>query len=372
MSARGAVRSLYRPSGKQNDPLNKRIPENPRYKHIKSSIDTGASLSKYLQHLEDIKTNYRYRKDEIFKRIKVTTFAQLVLQVSAATSEEDLMSDTPQPPPPFDPRSPLPPSPAHTYGSEVDSPPGTARSTLSSVVRGVGELDISRGGQSPAAISPASSIDPVLPPPCPYLLLDVREREEYDKCHITTALSYPAVTLSRSCNYFSKEILEYKNKPGRIIILYDEDERTAHKAATTFVQRDVDNVFLLSGGLKVAHKTFPGGMIVGKLPASCIETPPSSARGKMSRASERSTPAPGPPSSFYSSSTPRNYFTEEDLDLVQSKLDEVLLASVPSSRASSRSSNYSSAAAAASQRITTAASLRSSDSSRSASTSPWK
>lgn len=40
-----------------------------------------------------------------------------------------------------------------------------------------------------------------------------------------------------------------KNKPGKIIILYDEDERIAPQAATTFVQREVDNVFMLSGGI---------------------------------------------------------------------------------------------------------------------------
>ena len=39
-----------------------------------------------------------------------------------------------------------------------------------------------------------------------------------------------------------------KNKPGKIIILYDEDERIAPQAATTFVQREVDNLFMLSGG----------------------------------------------------------------------------------------------------------------------------
>lgn len=39
-----------------------------------------------------------------------------------------------------------------------------------------------------------------------------------------------------------------QNKPGKIIILYDEDEKIAPNAATTFVQRGVDNVFILSGG----------------------------------------------------------------------------------------------------------------------------
>lgn len=30
--------------------------------------------------------------------------------------------------------------------------------------------------------------------------------------------------------------------------MYDEDERIAPKVASTFVQRDVENVFMLSGG----------------------------------------------------------------------------------------------------------------------------
>ena len=43
------------------------------------------------------------------------------------------------------------------------------------------------------------------------------------------------------------------NKPGHIIILYDDSERRAAQAASVFVQRGVDNVFLLSGGLLVSH-----------------------------------------------------------------------------------------------------------------------
>ena len=43
------------------------------------------------------------------------------------------------------------------------------------------------------------------------------------------------------------------NKPGRIIILYDDNERTAPRAATIFVQKGVDNVFMLSGGNDNVH-----------------------------------------------------------------------------------------------------------------------
>lgn len=45
-----------------------------------------------------------------------------------------------------------------------------------------------------------------------------------------------------------------KNAAGRIIIVYDEDERTAGQAATAMCQRGFDNLFLLSGG-KVKKKS---------------------------------------------------------------------------------------------------------------------
>jgi hypothetical protein len=39
-----------------------------------------------------------------------------------------------------------------------------------------------------------------------------------------------------------------KNREGKIIVIYDEDERIAPYAATTLVQRGYDNLFMLSGG----------------------------------------------------------------------------------------------------------------------------
>jgi len=39
-----------------------------------------------------------------------------------------------------------------------------------------------------------------------------------------------------------------KNKEGKVIMIYDDDERLAATAATTLVQRGYDNIFMLSGG----------------------------------------------------------------------------------------------------------------------------
>ncbi|KAG8542098.1 hypothetical protein GDO81_027465, partial [Engystomops pustulosus] len=69
--------------------LKKRIPQNPKYQHVRTRLDTGNSMTKYMEKIEEIKRNYRYKKDELFKRIKVTTFAQLVLQVASVSDETE-------------------------------------------------------------------------------------------------------------------------------------------------------------------------------------------------------------------------------------------------------------------------------------------
>lgn len=56
-----------------------------------------------------------------------------------------------------------------------------------SVIFGVGEMDIGRD----ASLSPGSPPHLPSPPnnPLPYLLLDVRNKDDYDQCHIVTGKS---------------------------------------------------------------------------------------------------------------------------------------------------------------------------------------
>ncbi|RMB90276.1 hypothetical protein DUI87_33309 [Hirundo rustica rustica] len=131
-------------------------------------------------------------------------------------------------------------------------------------------------------------------PDCPFLLLDVRDRDAYEQCHIVGAHSYPIATLSRTMNPYTNDILEYvsftwkheemrrplnnsprqKNAHGKIIIVYDNDERLASQAATTMCERGFENLFMLSGGLKVLAQKIPEGLITGTLPVSCQVTAP--------------------------------------------------------------------------------------------------
>ncbi len=61
--------------------------------------------------------------------------------------------------------------------------------------------------------------------------------------------------------FLFREMLHYKNKEGKLIIVYDYDESISHKFATTLVQRGYDNVFMLSGGIRVTQIKFPNCLI---------------------------------------------------------------------------------------------------------------
>ena len=55
--------------------------------------------------------------------------------------------------------------------------------------------------------------------------------------------------LLRCYDYELPCMLQLKNKPRAVIVVYDDDESIASKAATTLTQRGYDNVFMLSGEL---------------------------------------------------------------------------------------------------------------------------
>ncbi|XP_033050736.1 centrosomal protein of 41 kDa isoform X7 [Trachypithecus francoisi] len=281
-------------------------------------------MTKYTEKLEEIKKNYRYKKDELFKRLKVTTFAQLIIQVASlsdqtleVTAEEiQRLEDNDSAASDPDAETTARTNGKGNPGEQSPSPEqlinnagagDSSRSTLQSVISGVGELDVDKGPVKKA--EPNTKDKPY--PDCPFLLLDVRDRDSYQQCHIVGAYSYPIATLSRTMNPYSNDILEYKNAHGKIIILYDDDERLASQAATTMCERGFENLFMLSGGLKVLAQKFPEGLITGSLPASCQQAlPPGSAR---KRSSPKVPPLPA---------ENKWRFTPEDLKKIEYYLEE--------------------------------------------------
>jgi centrosomal protein CEP41 len=89
----------------------------------------------------------------------------------------------------------------------------------------------------------------------PYLILDVREPDYYNTCHILQARSFPYVYLRR--DQLHPEVYNFRNKPETLIIIYCEDEKISRDAAKVLVDRGTDNIFLLTGGLIEFASNYP-------------------------------------------------------------------------------------------------------------------
>ena len=84
------------------------------------------------------------------------------------------------------------------------------------------------------------------------LLLDLRDSDAFEQAHIVNAANYPARRLSHSLHCFDATILAFANRaPKRVIVVYDADERVAVPAARLFFEKGVDNVFVLTGALRI-------------------------------------------------------------------------------------------------------------------------
>uniref|UniRef100_UPI00398ED152 centrosomal protein of 41 kDa isoform X2 n=1 Tax=Pristiophorus japonicus TaxID=55135 RepID=UPI00398ED152 len=237
------------------------------------------------------------------------------------------------------------------------------RSTLQSVISGVGEIDLEK--KSPKLFHPERCPCPENPdgpyPDCPYLLLDVRDRDAYDQCHIIGAYSYPIAMLSRTMNPYTKEVLEYKNASGKIILLYDEDERIASQAATTLCERGFENLFMLSGGLKVVAQMFPEGVTTGSIPRSC--QPPVLSTFRRRRLTPQELPH---------SAEDKLRFTEDDLDKIRHCLDEILLPSNSPSNLNRLSSSRTQLKTSSSCAPSVAGSISARSQTGSIQSKPWK
>ena len=231
--------------------LQKRIIKNPRYEEVRSKIDTGASMTRHLNRIEDIQNNFKIKPNEIFKRIKLSSFTELVLETAMADLVEGSGVVEEQPPPVNVPRS---------------------YTKLSDVVTGVGNVELDNGDCNRNTINnkphvPQTVDDSEMPyPNCPYLLLDCQLSDQFQNCHIRPAINFDPAELSRTMNPYNKTLLKFINKPNKIIIVYDQNEDSAVRVAKNLAERDVQNVYLLSGGLKLIANRGLHVLVTGPYP----------------------------------------------------------------------------------------------------------
>ena len=102
-----------------------------------------------------------------------------------------------------------------------------------------------------------------------FILLDLRDEDDYEKAHIREAISFPAPNINRD-KVFS-QLLRFKNHPDKIIVVYMEEERMGSHYSKVLFEKGFDNVYLLSGGMEkflVEHREMVEGSNVPPLSAS--------------------------------------------------------------------------------------------------------
>lgn len=87
-----------------------------------------------------------------------------------------------------------------------------------------------------------------------YLLLDVRDEEEYVKSHIIGALNYPKRFFKQ--DVFFKDLLNFKSKM-KMIILYDFNETDAIQVAIGLCERGFQSTHVLSLGFLNFKAKYP-------------------------------------------------------------------------------------------------------------------
>jgi centrosomal protein CEP41 len=220
-------------------PLDRRTPRNNKYSNVKSTLDTGNSMSK----VELITARqYLRRRDELFKRVGPATCQELIEDYQDQTEtifamgqdveeEEEQKQDAEQATSLFM-SGPVSPS----------SEPVIRQNNAEQYNGGVYNESNERA---------------------PFLFLDVREKQDYNACHIACARSFPANNLKH--DKISPELYHYKNRDGYVIVLYDMDDRMGRNVATMFTEKGYENIFLLTGGLDLFATKCPT-LVEGRLP----------------------------------------------------------------------------------------------------------
>ena len=140
-------------------------------------------------------------------------------------------------------------------------------------------LEVSSSGRSlgPRIVTHSQDFTPEYSRP--YLILDVREEHIFADHHLMQAKSFPSAYLKR--DQLHPEVYRFKNKEDSLIILYCDDERVSKDCAKIMVDRGIDNVYLLTGGIQDFLIDYPS-FIEGKMP-NIKQPSPTSRRANKNR-----------------------------------------------------------------------------------------
>jgi len=87
------------------------------------------------------------------------------------------------------------------------------------------------------------------------VLLDLREPDAYERCHLPLAMSYPAQKINR--DQFPPELHRCKRDASKLLVVYHDNDQTTAHVAQLLVQKGWDTVHALNGGFEEMEKHYP-------------------------------------------------------------------------------------------------------------------
>jgi len=80
------------------------------------------------------------------------------------------------------------------------------------------------------------------------LLVDMREKDDYNQWHIKDAVHFSYIAMRQDKTF--PELLNFRNKAEKYIVIYMGDERQGIQVADAIVDRGYENTYLLTGGIE--------------------------------------------------------------------------------------------------------------------------
>lgn len=201
--------------------LTKKPQPNNKYSNVSKVISTGKTINDVHLMSDQLVSK---RKSEMFKRIKGSTIVKLLNQPKETESIYNVGGGEEQ-----------------KLGDENQSVVSASNSVFSQ------QTSITAVTYATDMLGDLAEID--------FLILDLREQTDYDSYHIKEALFYPGTYISR--DKFLSQMVTMKNKEGKMIIVYHNDERNGIPYAGLLFQKGYDNIYFLSGGIEEFVKKYP-------------------------------------------------------------------------------------------------------------------
>lgn len=183
-----------RPTIGDKDVLQRRTATNPKYSGVQAVVESGATTH-VARYVRDNKIKLKQQPGELFKRLRTDTIAAYLQGLEPKAALQD-----------------------GGYAHPMDEYGGAAN--------GEGK------------------------PTTEYLLIDCRDVELFEVCHIKSAQHYPKIKLHHATSPFLPDMYAYKNKENKMIVLYDLEEEAALQIANVLFQKGIDNIGVIAGGMR--------------------------------------------------------------------------------------------------------------------------